>query len=136
MTKPSEQIHPNLLMMKKYEDAWLRGNSEEAESFYAGDVVLHHFGRNPLAGDYRGKAEVHGYIEKLMEVTDKAETLETIDVLVDDNYAVGIIRVRFERAGKKPLEGQRVTVFKLAGGKIHDIWVRDEDQYAVDEFFS
>ena len=82
------------------------------------------------------KAEVHGYIEKLMEVTDKAETLETIDVLVDDNYAVGIIRVRFERAGKKPLEGQRVTVFKLAGGKIHDIWVRDEDQYAVDEFFS
>jgi hypothetical protein len=42
-----------------------------------------------------------------------------------------------ERSGKKPLEGKRVTVFELGtDSKIHDVWVRDEDQYAVDEFFS
>ena len=129
--------HPNETMMRSYVDAWLRGDVETAESFYADDVNLHHFGRNPLAGHYEGKAALQGYLERMLEVTDKAETLKVYDVLANDRHAVTIIRVRFERAGRKPLEGKRVTLFELGDdGKIHDIWVRDEDQYAVDEFFS
>ncbi len=136
MAETDEHMHPNLLLMRKYESAWARGDVTEATSYYAEDIVLHLFGRNPLAGEYRGKAAVLGFVHKLLEVTDKIEILENYAILADDRYAVTYIRVRLERAGKKPLEGKRVVVFKLANGKIHDIWNRDEDQYAADEFFS
>jgi ketosteroid isomerase-like protein len=129
--------HPNETLMRGYVDAWLRGDIEAAESYYADDVQLHHFGRNPLAGDYDGKPALQGYLQRMIAACDKAETLEVYDVLANDRHAVTILRVRFERSGKAPLEGKRITLFELgADGKIHDVWVRDEDQYAVDEFFS
>jgi uncharacterized protein len=123
--------------MRQYVDAWLGGDVARAESFYAEDVKLHHFGRNPLAGDYNGKPALTDYLNKLLKFTDKAETLQVYGVLANDTQAVTILRVRFERAGKKPFEGKRVTVFELGPDeKIHDVWVRDEDQYAADAFFS
>ncbi len=130
-------LHPNELLMREYVNAWLAGDVSKAESFYADDVQLHHIGRNPLAGDYVGKSEMNDYIAKLLHVTDKAETLQVYDVFANDVSAVTVIRVRFQRAGKTPLEGKRITLFQLGPDqKIHDVWVRDEDQYAVDEFFS
>ena len=132
-----DTAHKNEKLMRQYVDAWLKGDVNKAESFYADDVQLHHFGRNPLAGDYVGKKALQGYLKKMLEVTDKAETLKIYGVLASNSQAVTIIRVRFERSGKKPLEGKRITVFELGpDNKIHDVWVRDEDQYAVDEFFS
>jgi ketosteroid isomerase-like protein len=123
--------------MRQYVDAWLRGDIAAAEAYYADDVSLHHYGRNPLSGDYMGKEALQGYLKRMLEVTDKAETLKVYDVLANERHAVTIIRVRFQRAGKKPLEGRRITLFEIGEDrKIHDVWVRDEDQYAVDEFFS
>lgn len=129
--------HPNETLMREYVDAWLAGDVEKAESFYAEDCALHHFGRNPLAGDYVGREAMQEYIGKLLDYTDKAETLKVYDVFGNDSGGVTVIRVRFEREGKRPLEGKRVTLFEIGDDrKIHDVWVRDEDQYAVDEFFT
>lgn len=130
-------MHPNEALMREYVQAWLNGDVAKAESFYADDCVLHHVGRNPLAGDYVGKAAMNQYIQKLLVVTDKAETLKVYEVFGNDNGGVTVIRVRFERNGRKPLEGKRITLFRIGEDqKIHDVFVRDEDQYAVDEFFS
>lgn len=129
--------HPNAALLQEYVDAWLKGDVAKAESFYADDCTLHHFGLNPLAGDYRGKKAMDDYIQKMLERTDKAETLKVYDVYGNDEGGVTVIRVRFEKAGKEPLEGVRITKFRIGNDrKIHDVWVRDEDQYAVDKFFS
>jgi uncharacterized protein len=130
-------MNPNETLMCEYVQAWLDGNVPKAESFYADDCVLHHVGRNPLAGDYVGKAAMAEYIQKLLAVTSKAETLKVYGVFGNDNGGVTVIRVRFEREERKPLEGKRITLFQIGiDRKIHDVFVRDEDQYAVDEFFS
>jgi alkylhydroperoxidase family enzyme/ketosteroid isomerase-like protein len=127
----------NEAMMRRYADAWLRGDVAAAEALYADDVTLHHFGRNPLAGTYRGKAALEKYLERMVAAVDHASTLEVYEILATERRAVTVIRVRFEKAGKKSLEGKRITLFEIGDdGKIHDVWVRDEDQYAVDAFFS
>jgi hypothetical protein len=125
------------VLLREYGDAWLAGDVEKAESFYADDCRLHHFGRHPLAGDYVGKEAIRNWVSRMVAVTDKAETLKLYDIYASDNGGVTLIRVRFEREGRAPLEGKRVTVFQIGEDrKIHDVWVRDEDQYAVDAFFA
>jgi alkylhydroperoxidase family enzyme/ketosteroid isomerase-like protein len=137
LVPPALARDSNEAMMRRYTDAWLRGDVAAAEALYADDVTLHHFGRNPLAGIYRGKPALDGYLQRMIAAVDRAATLEVYDVFATERRAVTVIRVRFEKAGKTPLEGKRVTVFEIGDdGKIHDVWVRDEDQYAVDAFFS
>ena len=137
-SKPmTRETHPNETLMKQYVDAWLRGDVAAAEAFYADDVRLHHFGHNPLAGEYIGKPALQEYLKKMLAVTDHAATLKVYNVFANDTAGVTVIRVRFERSGRAPLEGKRVTLFEIGPDrKIHDVWVRDEDQYAVDAFFS
>lgn len=36
----------------------------------------------------------------------------------------------------KPVETSRVTLFNIADGKVREIWVYDNDQETIDEFFS
>ena len=47
--------HPNEELMRKYAEAWERGDVKAAENFYADDVVLHMPGRNQFSGIFRGK---------------------------------------------------------------------------------
>ncbi len=133
-------MHPNEVMMRDYVRAWDEGDVDRAEGYYSADVVLHQMGRNPYAGAYEGKAAVQRYVKNLWEMTEgaggKASVVEEIDVLANDRHAVTIIRPRFERPGKKPLEVTRITFFRIEAGEIQEVWVHDDDQYAVDEFFS
>lgn len=132
--------HPNEVMMRNYVDAWARGDVDAAESIYADDVILHQMGRNQFSGVYNGKAAVQDYVKKLWDFTvnvgGRSTVVEAIDVLANDNHAVTIIRPLFERPGKKPVEVTRITLFRIADGMVHEIWVHDSDQYAIDEFFS
>lgn len=126
--------------MHRYIDCWVRGDPKAAEEFWAEDVVLHMFGRNPLSGEYRGKEQYRSYVQKMYEATagagGEAKLLKVYDILASDNYGVALLRSRFERPGKEPLEINRSVVFLLRDGKIQHEWVYDDDQYAVDEFYS
>ncbi len=132
--------HPNEVMMRNYLKAWEDGDPETASTFWSDDITLHLLGNNPYAKTYVGKEAYNGYVKKLMEITvgagGKALTLEIIDSLANDNHAVDILRVRYERPGKKPVETLRVAVFKLSQGKIKEETIFDKEQDAIDEFFS
>jgi ketosteroid isomerase-like protein len=130
-------VHPNVEMMRNYLEAWKNGDVEKAMSFWDDDVVLHMFGRNPYAGTYTGREDYKNYVMTLYtSIVKKAELLKIYGNLADDERAVNLIRVRFERDGKEPLEIDRTTVFRLRNGKIMEESVFDDDQYAVDDFFS
>lgn len=129
--------HPNEELIKSYAQNWADGDVQAATDKYADDIVLHVPGRHRLSGDYRGKQAVLDYINQLVEWTGgKVQLLETVDVLANDRRAVDLIRARYEREGKKPLEVNRIVVYLIADNKIQELWVHDDDQYAVDEFFS
>ena len=133
-------MHPNEQLMREYVAAWERGDVEAAESAYGDDVVLHLFGQNPFSATYEGKKAVQDYVAKLWDFTvhsgGKSTVVETVDVLANDDHAVTVIRPRFERPGRDPVEVMRTTLFRISDGKVREVWVFDSDQRAIDAFFS
>jgi ketosteroid isomerase-like protein/alkylhydroperoxidase family enzyme len=127
----------NVQLMRDYLACWGRGDVEAASQFWADDVELVVNGRNPMSGTYRGKAAYREYVRKLYALVAGRATLVTVyGNFADEHRAVNLIRVRFERPGKKPVEIDRTTVFRIEGGKIKWEKVFDDDQYAFDEFLS
>jgi ketosteroid isomerase-like protein len=61
--------------------------------------------------------------------------LEIHDVLASGEHAAILARERFERDGEE-LELRRVLVYHVRDGKLAECWLYDEDQRAVDEFWS
>lgn len=132
-------MHPNETLIRDYLQAWEDGDAARAESYYASDFVMHQFGRNPLSGSFQGIAAHQQWLEKLYGILGdegKAEVAEVIDILANDRRAVCLFRMHFEKPGKAPLEVDRTSVFDIVDGKIQVVRVLDDDQHAVDEFFS
>ncbi|UCE62175.1 MAG: nuclear transport factor 2 family protein [Phycisphaerales bacterium] len=127
---------PNAELARKYLEAWSAGELDTVRSMLTNDVEVHIPGRTPLAGVYRNASDFFGYIDKVLDLTGgKTERIEILDILANDERAAAITRVRFRRPGKNT-ECRRFFTFDIRDGRIYELWVFDEDQYVVDEFFS
>jgi len=120
--------------IRRYADAWLAGDTATMGSIMADDVSLHLFGYSPLAGTHRGKATVFEVIGKVQLLTNR-KTIEIHDVLVGRDHAAILVRERFENS-QGTLDLDRVFLYHLRDDRITDIYVYDEDQTAVDTFWS
>ena len=120
--------------IRRYADAWLAGDTATMGSIMADDVSLHLFGHSPLAGTHRGKATVFEVIGKVQLLTNR-KTIEIHDVLVGRDHAAILVRERFENS-QGTLDLDRVFLYHLRDDRITDIYVYDEDQTAVDTFWS
>jgi ketosteroid isomerase-like protein len=120
--------------IRRYCDAWQRGDVATIVDCYHDDVVLHWFGRNPLAGDHRGKPAA---LTALMQMQQRANRrlVAIHDVLASDDHGIVLARERFERDGRV-LEANRVLVYHVRDGKLAECWIYDEDQRAVDELLA
>jgi hypothetical protein len=124
----------NEAIIKRYCEAWKKGDIPTLFGLYHDEFVLHYFGRSPLAGEYRGKAAAIGALGKVQKLTNR-QLLEIRDVLASDEHAIVMARERFGRDGKQ-LEANRIFVYRVRDGKLSECWVYDEDQRAVDEFWN
>jgi ketosteroid isomerase-like protein len=124
----------NEAAIRRYCEAWRAGDLATILDCYHDDFVLHYFGRSPLAGTHRGKAAALAALAKVQQLTNR-QLLEIHDVLVSDDHAAILARERFERDGRV-LEVRRVLVYHVRDGKLAESWIYDEDQRAVDEFWS
>jgi ketosteroid isomerase-like protein len=128
--------HPNEELMRRYAEAGHGGDIDTVLDCYADDVVMHVPGRNPLAGDYHGKQGVLDYTKRYIELTGGSwGVTEVVDVLANERHGLLLLKVRFERPGKQ-VEVNRVDMYRIKDGKLAEIWIRDDDQYAVDEFLA
>ncbi len=124
----------NLELMRSYMDLMVAGDFQAAMDYFADDIVAHQSGQNPWSGVYRGKAE---WGEALAKITGSVDSfrIEEHDLLASGDHAVVLAKVSFELGGKT-YEGNRVVVYHIAGDKITELWVIDEDQQALDDFLS
>jgi uncharacterized protein len=127
--------HPNEDLARRGYEAFARADMQQVSEFLADDVVWHVGGRGPLAGDYRGKDEVLGFLAKTMELTGGTFHLEIHDILANDEHAVVLVVARAERESKT-LEDRQVHVQHVKEGKVAEFWTHPGDQYAIDEFLS
>jgi hypothetical protein len=124
----------NEAAIRRYCEAWRNGDLAAILDCYHDDLVLHYFGRSPLAGDHRGKAAALAVLARVQQLTNR-RLLEIHDVLASDDHAVILARERFEQDGRQ-LEVRRVLLFHIRDGRLAEGWIYDDDQRAVDEWWS
>jgi ketosteroid isomerase-like protein len=131
---PSAKRAMNEAVIHRYCDAWKRGDLGAILGCYHDDIVLHYFGRSPLAGEHRGKAAAIQALASAQRLTNR-KLVEIHDVLVSDDHAAILARERFQR-GERVLELDRVFVYHVRDDRLAECWLYDSDQRAVDEFWS
>lgn len=124
----------NLAAVLRYADAWKRGDVAAIVACYHDDLTLHWFGASPRAGDHVGKAAAIKALAEVQVLTNR-KLLEVRDAIASDDHAVLLTRERFERDGRS-LELDRVLVFTIRDDQLHECWLYDRDQRAVDEFWA
>ncbi len=127
--------HPNEDRIRQGFEAFSKGDMEAVGQLFADDVAWHVPGRNPIAGDYRGKDEVFRFFATLMERTGGSLSIEVHDVLANDEHAVALITTR-GHSGEKTLDANGVQVFHVREGRVTESWLHPGDAYAADEFWS
>ena len=129
-------VHPNIEFMRRYSAALQAGQAADALPYYAEDLVLHMPGRGPHSGTTHGQDAVLAYYTTVFQATDgRFEVVGVDDILASDDHAASLVRWRLHR-GERTLDVDRVVVYRIVDEKIKEIWVRDWDQYAYDEFFA
>jgi ketosteroid isomerase-like protein len=134
MASDSTARATNEAVVRRYCDAWRRGDVATIVDCYHDDVVLHWFGRSPLAGDHRGKAAALTALMRLQQLANR-QLVEIHDVLASDAHAVVLARERFERDGRV-LDVNRVLVYHVRDDKLAEAWIYDEDQRELDALWS
>jgi ketosteroid isomerase-like protein len=124
----------NLAVVQRYADAWKRGDAAAVVACYHDDLTLHWFGASPMAGSHRGRAAAIAALVRVQQLTNR-KLLEIRDVIASDDHVVLLTRERFERDGRT-LDLDRVLVFTIRADRLFECWLYDEDQRAVDEFWS
>jgi uncharacterized protein len=103
--------------------------------FLAEDVVWHVPGRGPLAGEYRGIAEVMALFGKISELSGGTARFTLHDVLANGDHMISLATVTAERAGRE-YRDKLVHVMQVRDGKAAEVWTYAADPFAAEEFWS
>jgi ketosteroid isomerase-like protein len=120
--------------VSRYASAWLAGDRPALAACYHDDFTLHYFGRNPLAGDHKGKAAALAILAEVASRTNR-RLLAIVDVIAGPERGALLVRERFERDGKAA-ELERLLVYAVRDGLLGECWVYDQDQALVDAYLT
>ncbi len=127
---------PNEAVVRKGYEAFSKGDIETLQKeVFTEDIVWHVPGRNPLSGDYKGISEVLGFFGQLAELSVGTLQVTLVDVLANDERAVGLSHGTGTREGKT-LDSHEALVFRFRGDKVSEAHGYSQDQHAVDQFWS
>jgi uncharacterized protein len=114
--------------------AFSRGDISGALAVFAEDIFWHIPGRGPLSRDYRGQAEVLGFFEHFMRLSDG-----TFRIDVDEVFAKGarvvVLCTESARRGKRGWSSPQVHVWTVKDGRATMFWQYQGDQQTEDEFW-
>jgi ketosteroid isomerase-like protein len=125
--------HHNAAAVRRMVTAFTQGNLAEVGNHFAADAVWELPGTSQVAGTYKGREEILGFLAKAYELSGGTLTLELIDILGSDWGAVQVQRVTAHRDGRR-LDCVEVLAHQIVDGMIVSTYHRP-DQYAIDAFF-
>ena len=120
--------------VSRYASAWLAGDRAALAACYHEDFTLHYFGRNPLAGDHRGKLAALAILAEVTRRTNR-KLLGIVDIMAGPERGALLVRERFVRDGKAA-EFERLLVYAVRDGLLWECWVWDRDQAAIDTYLA
>jgi ketosteroid isomerase-like protein len=127
--------HPHIAVFHRVMAAFAAGDMDALTELFHPDVVWHIGGRNPLAGEYRGREETFAVFGREFQLTGGTYRPQLHDVLANDDHTVALLHVTASREGKQ-LDMDYTIVFHIRDAKITEGWVLTADPQAYDEFWS
>ena len=115
--------------VERYAAAWKSGDMAAIVACYHDDFTLHYFGRNALSGDHVGKAAALKTLAEFSMRT-KRRLVSIVATLAGAERGAVIAR---EALGPNGQEAERVLVYTVKDGLLHECWVYDTDQRFIDE---
>jgi ketosteroid isomerase-like protein len=126
--------HPNAVLVRKAWRAVARSDTETLKQLCADGIVWHATTRGPWVGDHEGLDAVLDYLGRVGEAADVFEGNLT-DLLVSEERAATVMQITARR-GDRHLEVGYVILYRLAEGKIAEVWSVPLDPQATDAFWS
>ena len=115
--------------IERYAAAWKSADMAAIVVCYHDDFTLHYFGRNALSGDHIGKAASLKTLAEFSKRT-KRRLVSIVATLAGPERGAVIAR---EAIGPHAVEIERVLVYTVKDGLLHECWVYDQDQRLIDE---
>ena len=126
--------HPNAILIRDVLRAVARGEIEMVKRLCADGIVWHGTGRTPWAGDHEGIDAVLDHLGRVGEAADVFDA-DLGDLLVSEERAATVMQVSARR-GDRRLEVQFMILYRIAGGKVAEVWSAPLDPHATDAFWA
>jgi ketosteroid isomerase-like protein len=126
--------HPHAKLARTAWEAAAHGDSETLARCCSEDMVWHASGRGLRSGLYRGLAETLDYLSAIGGAADDFQS-SFEDVLVGEDLVAVLFRVTGRRR-ERVLDTEFILLFRVAAGRIVEVWAIPRDQHAVDEFWA
>lgn len=123
-----------LALARRWWAAFERIDVETLMSLAVDDIVLRASGRSRWAGEYHGKeALLEWWAGLTAAYPDQHYQLD--DTLVGDEHIAHLVRLTMQRDGRR-VQDNSTWILRVRNGLVIEHWIRDGDQYAMDEFFA
>jgi ketosteroid isomerase-like protein len=99
------------------------------------DVALHVPGQHQTAGDYVGVDGLIAFAEASRVTGAEIVAREVLDVLEGRDHVAVYARIQGRRPGREDLDNLTLHLYRLADGRVAEIWFHNRDQAAVDAFW-
>jgi ketosteroid isomerase-like protein len=116
--------------LTRYAAAWTAGDMAAIVACYHDDFTLHYGGRNPLSGDHFGKAAALTVLSEFGRRTSR-RLIKVVDVMAGRERGAIVALERLSVDGA-PVEIERVLVYAVKDGLLHECWIYDADQELID----
>lgn len=124
-----------LAVAGRYADAMNAGDLATVASMFADDIVWHQPGRNRLSGVYRGGVAVGEHLGATMTLSEGTLRIAVTGApMVNGDLFALPVHFSGKRAGAE-ISMDGVDVFKVAGGRIAEVWLFSAVQEDEDAFW-
>ena len=127
-------VQRNIDIARKGYAAFDKQDIETVMSVITEDAVWHGGPRGPIAGDYKGKAQILEFFGKFGQLTQGTYKAEIHDILANDQHTVVLGTSTITRNGKTREDRFTDVIHPDNEGRLKEFWRFFEDQVGALEF--
>jgi ketosteroid isomerase-like protein len=124
----------NEALVRRIFDAFAQKQGFALREVFAADATWTVPGTGSMAGTFRGREEIFGFLGRLPKETDGTYSSSLIDVLASDDRAAALYRASGERKGRR-LELDQLLLFRIEDGLVQEVLALPSDPAAFDTFW-
>jgi len=128
----------NAILIKKFYDAFIRGDIDSATKFITDDFIMHVPGKGLNAGEYWGVDGFKKFFSNIMSYGGGKFSMEVPVLAVSGNTAFTreIVKLNRKFDPERMFELHFMMQYRMRNGKISEAWTIPEDLYLYDQFWT